>query len=69
MKKLIIQIVLAALIIFLGYKCYESIMVPQRFKAIKEQRYDRIYSVSKTFVRHRMLTGVYTTATPPASIP
>lgn len=42
MKRLIIQIVLAALIIFLGYKCYESIMVPQRFKAIKEQRYDRI---------------------------
>lgn len=42
MKKLIIQIVLAALIIFLGYKCYESIMVPQRFKAIKEQRNDRI---------------------------
>lgn len=42
MKKLIIQIVLAVIIVFLGYKCYESIMVPQRFEIIKEQRYDRI---------------------------
>lgn len=42
MKKLIIQILLVILIVFLGYKCYESIMVPQRFKAIKEQRYDKI---------------------------
>lgn len=42
MKKLIIQIVLAAVIVFLGYQCYESIMVPQRFENIKKQRYDRI---------------------------
>lgn len=42
MKKLIIQIVLAGLIIFLGYQCYQSIMIPQRFKEIKEQRYERI---------------------------
>ncbi|MCX4292314.1 MAG: hypothetical protein OSJ36_11060 [Odoribacter sp.] len=42
MKKLIIQIVLAAVIVFLGYQCYESIMVPQRFETIKKQRYDRI---------------------------
>ena len=41
-EKLIIQIVLAAVIVFLGYQCYESIMVPQRFETIKKQRYDRI---------------------------
>ena len=27
MKKLIIQIILAGIIIFLGYKCYESIKI------------------------------------------
>ena len=32
MKKLIIQIILAGIIIFLGYKCYESIKIPQQFK-------------------------------------
>lgn len=42
MKKLIIQIILAALIIFLGYKCYNSIMIPQKFTEIKKQRYDKI---------------------------
>ncbi len=42
MKKLIIQIILAGLIIYLGYQCYQSIMVPQRFQEIKKQRYERI---------------------------
>lgn len=42
MRKLIFQIALAILVLFLGYKCYESIMVPQRFQVIKKQRYDRI---------------------------
>lgn len=42
MKKLIIQILLAAIIIFLGYKCYDSIMIPQKFQEIKNQRYERI---------------------------
>ena len=37
MKKLIIQIILAGIIIFLGYKCYESIKIPQQFKVIKEE--------------------------------
>lgn len=41
-EKLIIQIILAGIIIFLGYKCYESIKIPQQFKVIKEQRYARI---------------------------
>lgn len=42
MKKLITQIILAGIIIFLGYKCYQSIMIPQRFSEIKNQRYERI---------------------------
>lgn len=42
MKKLIIQIVLAGVIVFLGYQCYQSIMIPQRFQNIKDQRYLRI---------------------------
>lgn len=42
MKKIIIQVVLLVLIIFLGYKCYDSIAKVQRFKVMKEQRYDRI---------------------------
>lgn len=42
MKKLIIQILLAGIIIFLGYKCYQSIRIPQQFTEIKEQRYDKI---------------------------
>lgn len=42
MKKLIIQIVLAGIIISLGYKCYQSIMVPQRFQVIKNHRYELI---------------------------
>lgn len=42
MKKLIIQIILAGIIIFLGYQCYNSIMIPQRFTELKKARYDRI---------------------------
>lgn len=49
MKKLIIQIILAGIIIFLGYKCYESIKIPQQFKVIKEQRYARIADSSERY--------------------
>lgn len=42
MKKLIIQIILAGIIIFLGYQCYNSIMIPQRFTELKKARYERI---------------------------
>lgn len=42
MKKTILQIVLAALAIFLVYECYESISIPQKFKVIKEQRYAKV---------------------------
>lgn len=42
MKKLIIQILLAGLVIFLGFQCYTSIITPLKFTEIKKQRYDRI---------------------------
>ena len=41
MKKLIIQILLAGLVIFLGYQCYKSIDTPLKFTEIKKQRYDK----------------------------
>ncbi|MDR0982463.1 MAG: hypothetical protein LBM07_04375 [Culturomica sp.] len=42
MKKLIISIVLALAIVFVAYKCYESIKIPQEFTIIKKQRNDRV---------------------------
>jgi len=42
MKKLIIQILLAGIIVFLGYQCYNSIMIPQRFTELKKARYEKI---------------------------
>lgn len=42
MKKIILQVLLAGLIVFLAYKCYNSIMIPERFKEIKNQRYEKI---------------------------
>lgn len=64
MKKLIIQIILAGIIIFLGYQCYNSIMVPQRFTEIKKQRYDRIIQRLKDIRTaedaYKDVYGVYT---------
>lgn len=40
--RIIIQIVLALVIIFLGYQCYNSIMIPQKFQELKSQRYELI---------------------------
>lgn len=64
MKKLIIQIVLAGIIIFLGYQCYQSIMIPQQFKEIKTQRYDRIIQRLKDIrTAQDAYKGVYNTYT------
>lgn len=64
MKKLIIQIILAGIIIFLGYLCYQSIMIPQQFKEIKTQRYDRIIQRLKDIRTaqdaYKGVYGVYT---------
>ena len=40
--KIAAQIVLAGVIVWLGYLCYDSIRVPQEFKMIKERRYEAI---------------------------
>ena len=37
MKSLLFRFILAGIIIFLGYKCYESIKIPQQFKVIKNR--------------------------------
>lgn len=64
MKKLIIQIILAGIIIFLGYQCYQSIMIPQKFTEIKKQRYDRITERLKDIRTaqdaYKSVYGVYT---------
>lgn len=64
MKKLIIQIILAGIIIFLGYQCYQSIMIPQKFKEIKDQRYARIVERLKDIRTaqdaYKSVYGVYT---------
>lgn len=64
MKKLIIQIILAGVIIFLGYQCYNSIMIPQKFTEIKKQRYDRITQRLKDIrtaeEAYKGVYGVYT---------
>lgn len=64
MKKLIIQIILAGIIIFLGYKCYNSIMIPQKFTEIKKQRYEKIIQRLKDIRTaqdaYKGVYGVYT---------
>lgn len=42
MKKIIIQVILALVAIFLAYKCYESVNNPLEFQKLKDQRYSRI---------------------------
>lgn len=64
MKKLIIQILLAGIIIFLGYKCYNSIMIPQRFTELKNQRYEKIIQRLKDIrTAQDAYKGVYGTYT------
>jgi hypothetical protein len=64
MKKLIIQIVLAVIICVLAYFCYQSIMVPQRFTQIKQQRYERVIQRLKDIrtaqEAYKGVYGVYT---------
>lgn len=64
MKKLIIQILLAIVIVFLGYQCYNSIMIPQRFTEIKKQRYDvtisRLKDIRAAQEAYKDVYGSYT---------
>ncbi len=64
MKKIIIQVLLAAVILFLGYKCYDSIMLPQRFSEIKKTRYEKIIEklqdIRKAQEAYKGVHGKYT---------
>ena len=64
MKKFIIQIVLAIVIVVLGYFCYQSIMIPQKFTQIKQQRYERVIQRLKDIrtaqEAYKGVYGVYT---------
>ena len=64
MKKLIIQIFLVVVIGVLGYLCYQSIMIPQQFTKIKEQRYERVIQRLKDIrtaqEAYKSVYGVYT---------
>lgn len=62
--KLVIQIVLWIVIIFLGWKLYNSIMGPVEFNKIKEARYARVISNLKDIqaaeLAHKEITGSFT---------
>ncbi len=60
----IINLLLIAAAIFLGFKIYESITAPVRFNKIKKQRYakviDRLKDIRDSEVAFRTVTGDYT---------
>ncbi|HLW33529.1 MAG TPA: hypothetical protein VKX40_14800 [Aequorivita sp.] len=62
--KLVIQIVLWIVIIFLGWKLYNSIMGPVEFNKIKEVRYAKVISNLKDIqaaeLAHKEITGSFT---------
>ena len=64
MKKIIIQVVLAVLIVFLGYCIYESIMQPIRFQKQADWRYERtkqsLINIRDAQVAFKSIYGKYT---------
>lgn len=64
MKKIIIQILLAGLAIFLAYLCYESVITPIEFQKIKDQRYakviQRLKDIRTAQEGYKSVHGVYT---------
>ena len=62
--KPILNLVLWALIIFLGYMTYESIAGELRFKKIKDDRYqvvvNRLIDIQKAEVAYKDVNGKYT---------
>ncbi len=64
MKKLIIQILLAVVIIFLGFLCYQSISIPLEFVKIKNERYtatiQRLIDIRTAQDAYKGIHGVYT---------
>lgn len=62
--KTTIKIILGIIILFLGYKCYESISVPQKFEILKKHRYDivknRLIDIRKAQEAYKSVYDVYT---------
>ncbi|MDC7996224.1 hypothetical protein [Altibacter sp. HG106] len=62
--KLVIQIVLWVVILFLGYKLYDSITGPVQFNKVKEARYQAVIKnlkdIRKAELAHQEITGKFT---------
>ncbi len=62
--KLVVQIVLWILIIFLGWKVYTSIIGPVKFNEVKEARYSKVIKSLKDIqaaeLAHKEITGNFT---------
>lgn len=61
--KLIIQLVLWVVIIFLGYMVFNSVYGPVKFNQVKERRYaqviDRLQDIRAAQLAHQEVTGTY----------
>ncbi|MEM7187084.1 MAG: hypothetical protein AAF466_10535 [Bacteroidota bacterium] len=61
--KLIIQLVLWVIIIFLGYKLYDSIIGPVQFNKTKVERYEKVIAklkdIKESQLAHQEITGNY----------
>jgi len=61
--KLIIQLVLWVIIIFLGWKLYNSVIGPVQFNKTKVERYEKVIAklkdVKKAQLAHQQITGKY----------
>lgn len=62
--KVVIQVVLWLVILFLGYKLYDSVSAPVRFNKIKEERYAEVIKNLKDIrvaqLAHQEITGSFT---------
>jgi hypothetical protein len=62
--KIVIQIVLWILIVFLGYQLYNSVSGPLRFNEIKEERYRKVIrnlkDIKAAELAHKEITGKFT---------
>ncbi len=64
MKKLAVQLVLVVIVIFLGYKVYDSIMEPVRYKKAWTDRekiiIDKLNSIKELQIEYKKIYGKYT---------
>ncbi len=63
MKKLLIQVALLLMVIFLGYKVYDSIMEPVRYKKASLDRekiiIEKLNNIKTLEIQYKMLNGKY----------